>query len=130
MRIRNLIRALTGPNDPLPLERLADVWAKHNVAAFASVAARSMLDEPGTIYAIPPIRIVAFETERARARYQSQLHEAAKAKGENVVYEAMCRHVEELAVFARAEFLTALTALDTTVVFQRDAFAYLRTGMR
>jgi hypothetical protein len=124
MRIRTLIRTLTGPDDPLPLERLADVWTKHNVAAFASVAARSMVDEPGTVYTIPPLRILAFQTERAHARYQGELHDAAKAKGDNVVYRA--KHVEELALFCRGELLKVLLALDIEATFQRDRFAYLR----
>ncbi len=130
MRIRNLIRALTGPNDPLPLERLADFWTKHNIPAFTAIATQSMLDEPGTVYVLQPIRIVAFETERARARYQSQLHEAAKAKGNEVVYRAICQHVEELALFARAEFLAALATMEVQATFQCDEFAYLRTRVR
>ena len=121
-----LIRALNGPDDPLPLERLADYWVRRNLPAIASIAMASMMDPVGTVYDLPPFRIVGFQTGESQILYQMRLHAAANAQHAKPVLEhAIVQHIEELALFCREQFLTALLSLDVHVTFQRDEFAYL-----
>lgn len=90
------------------------------------VALRSMAAPVQTVYNVPPLRIIVFETADARILYQARLHEAAKAQRVNHVVEcAIGQHIEELVFFAREHFLTAFLALDAQVTFQRDQFAFL-----
>ena len=118
------IRALNGPDDPLPLEQLADYWARKNVSAIAAIAMRSMMDPVGTVYDLPPLHIVGFQTGDARIFYQLRLHDAAKAqRTKPVVQHAIGQHIEELVLFCREQFLTALLTLDVHATFQRDEFA-------
>ena len=118
------IRALCGPSAPLPVDRLADYWAKKNVSAIAAIAMRSMMDPVGTGYDLPPLRIVGFQTGDARILYQLRLHEAAKAQHvKHVVQYAIGRHIEDLALFVREQFIIALFTRDVHATFQRDEFA-------
>jgi hypothetical protein len=118
------IRALTGPSAPSPLDRLADYWVKRNLSAIAAIAMASMMNPPGTAYDLSPLRIVGFQTGDARILYQIRLHNMAKAQRHTPVVEyAIRRHIEDLALFCRAEFLKALLTLDVQAAFQRDAFA-------
>ena len=123
-----LIRTLNGPDDPLPLEQLADYWAKKNVSAIAAIAMRSMLDPVGTVYEVPPLCLVGFESRDARILYQLRLHDAAKTAvkkphGPHVVEHAIGQHIEDLVQFSRAQFLTALTRESVSGIFQRDEWA-------
>lgn len=121
-----LIRALNGPDDPLPLEQLADYWVRENLSAIAAVAMASMMDPVGTAYDLPPLRIVGFQTGESQILYQMRLHAAANAQRAKPVLEhAIVQHIEELAEFCREQFLTALLSLDAHATFQRDQFAYL-----
>ena len=119
-----LIRALTGSPSPLPLEQLADYWARKNVSAIAAIAMRSMLDPVGTCYDLPPLRIVGFESGDARILYQLRLHKVAKAqRTKPIVQHAIGQHIEDLALFCREQFLTALFTRNVHATFQRDEFA-------
>ena len=121
--IHKLVRA----RPPLTIEQLADWWAKRNVGALAEVALRSMADPAGTAYDVPPLRIIAFETDHARILYQLRLQEKAQAQHfKHVVQHAIGKHIEELVCFARGQFITALSSLDVPATFQRDEVASLR----
>ena len=118
--IHNLVRA----RPPLAIEELADWWAKRNVGAFAEVALQSMIDPAGTIYIVPPLRIMGFESEEGRTRYQLRLQQLARAQRKtNVVQCAIGLHIQELVFFAREQFLTALLSFDAHATFQPDQFA-------
>ena len=119
-----LIRALTGSPSPLPLEQLAYYWAMKNVSAIAAIAMRSMMDPVGTVYDLPPLRIVGFQTGDARILYQLRLHDVAKAqRTKPIVQHAIGQHIEELALFCREQFIVALMGVTVTAIFQRDEFA-------
>lgn len=121
-----LIRSLNGPDDPLPLERMADYWVRRNLSAIAAIAMASMMDPVGTAYDLPPLRIIGFQTGESQILYQMRLHAAANAQRTKPVLEhAIAQHIEELADFCHAEFVRALSALEVQVTFQRDQFAYL-----
>ena len=121
-----LIRALNGPDDPLPLERLADYWVRRNLPAIASIAMASMMDPVGTVYDLPPFRIVGFQTGESQILYQMRLHAAANAQRAKPVLEhAIVQHIEELAEFCRAEFVKVLTTMKVSTIFRRDEFAYI-----
>jgi hypothetical protein len=118
--IHNLVRA----KPALTAERIADWWVTKNVGAIAEIAMRSMLDPPGTIYLLPPVRLVGFETPDARILYQLSLHHAAEARhSKHVVADAISQHIQELAGFCREQFLIALLNLEARATFQRDLFA-------
>lgn len=118
--IHSLVRA----QPPLTPEQIADWWLNRNVGAIAEVAMRSMLDPPGMIYLLPPVRLVGFETPDARILYQLSLHHAAEARhSKHVVVDAISQHIEDLALFCREKFLTALLSLDAQATFRRDQFA-------
>lgn len=128
---KTLIRALNGPDDPLPLESLVDYWLRRNLPRIASIAMESMAAPVATTFDLPPLRIVGFQTGEAQILYQMRLHAAANAQRAKPVLEhAIAQHIEELAEFCRAEFLRAISALNVQVTFQRDEFAYLRTGVQ
>jgi hypothetical protein len=112
--IRSLVRA----RPPLTNEQLADHWVNKNAGAIAEIAMRSMMDPVGTVYDVPPLRIVAFQTSDARILYQLALHKAARAQDRE--------HITGLAEFCRDELLTALSKLDVQATFQPDAFAGTR----
>ena len=115
------IRALCGPSAPLPVDRLADYWAKKNVSAIAAIAMRSMMDPVGTAYDVPPLRIVVFQTADARILYQLRLHEAARVQRKKpVVQHAIGQHIEELVLFGREQFIAALSQLDIRATFQSE----------
>lgn len=121
-----LIRALNGPDDPLPLEQLADYWVRENLSAIAAVAMASMMDPVGTAYDLPPLRIVGFQTGESQILYQMRLHAAANAQRAKPVLEhAIVQHIEELAEFCRAEFVKVLTTMKVSTIFRRDEFAYI-----
>jgi hypothetical protein len=121
-----LIRALNGPGDPLPLERVADYWLRRNLPAIASIAMASMMDPVGTAYDLPPLRIVGFQTGESQIQYQMRLHKAANAQhAKPVVEHAIVQHISELAAFCREEFIKALCTLEVEATFQPDRFAYL-----
>ena len=127
MKAPFLIHKLVRARPPLTIEQLADCWTKRNVGALAEVALRSMADPVGTVYDVPPLRIIAFETDNARTIYQLQLQEKAKAQhSRHVVEHAIGQHIEELVCFARERFITALSSLGAHVLFQRDQLASLR----
>lgn len=121
--VHNLVRA----QPPLSVEQIADWWVKKNVGTIAETAMRSMLDPPGTLYHVPPVRLVGFESPDARILYQLSLHHAAEARhSKHVVADAISQHIEDLAAFCREQFLTALLSVDGHATFQRDEFASLR----
>jgi hypothetical protein len=124
-RIRNPYRAILGPSrPPLTREQLADFWTKKNVPAFAQIAMRSMIDPVGTVYEVPPLRVVVFASDDARILYQLRLHKAVRDSGaKNVVERAICRHIEELALFCRAELLALLSKVDLCATFQEECAA-------
>ena len=85
---------------------------------------RSMLDPPGTVYELPPLRIVGFAKPDDRITYQLKLHDAARAhRAKHVVEYAIGQHIEDLVWFCREELITALSTLDVCATFQRDQFA-------
>ena len=125
------IRALNGPDNPLPLEQLADYWARKNISAIAAIAMRSMMDPVGAVYDLPSLRIVGFQTGDARILYQLKLHKAAQAQNRKpVVQHAIGQHIEDLVGFCREELITALFKLDVRATFQCDDFAYLSVRER
>lgn len=118
--IHNLVRA----KPALTHDQIADWWVTKNVGAIAEIAMRSMLDPPGTAYLLSPVRLVGFETPDARILYQLSLHHAAEARhSKHVVADAISQHIEDLALFCREQFLTALLSLDAHATFQRDQFS-------
>ena len=118
--VHNLVRA----KPSLTYDQIADWWVTKNVGVIAEIAMRSMLDPPGTTYLLPPVQLVGFETPDARILYQLTLHHAAEARhSKRVVAEAISQHIEDLALFCRAEFLTALSTLEIHATFQRDQFS-------
>lgn len=120
-----LIRDICGPHTPFPLDRLADYWVRKNVSAIGAITMRSMMDPVGTAYDVPPLRIVVFESPDARILYQVKLHRAAKVQcAKPVVQHAIGQHLEELALFCRAQFIIALMGVTVTGIFQPDRFAY------
>jgi hypothetical protein len=125
MRIRNPYGALLGPSRrSLTAEQIVDFWTKKNVPAFASIATRSMIEPVGTVYEIPPLRVVVFASSDARILYQLHLHKAARDSGaKNVVERAICQHIEKLAMFCRSEFLVLLSKVDLCARFQEECAA-------
>ena len=125
--IHNLVRA----RPPLTIEQLADWWTKRNVGALAEVALRSMADPAGTIYNVPPLRLIVFETADARTRYQLRLQEVAKGqRSKHVVEYALGQHIEDLVFFARQQFQTALSSLDKEATFEPDEVTNLPRVVR
>lgn len=116
--IQNHIRA----RPALTIEQVATWWAKRNAGALAEIALRSVSEPVGTVFTIPPIRLVIFKTDEGREGYLLSLREAAKKqRAMHPVECALSQHIEDLVFFAREQFLLALSSLEAEATFQHGA---------